>query len=101
MRKRKAKFFTAHHGANKADADDGPYAAHVVTTDKTEQTEQRVRERADGAGVSVASGGRNFIEIPQKSYSAFTARPLPPSPSLPPSLITFREAFGMERDSSA
>ena len=40
MRKRKAKFFTAHHGANKADADDGPYAAHVVTTDKTEQTEQ-------------------------------------------------------------
>ena len=53
-----------YHGANKADAaDDGPYAAHVVTTDKTEQTEQRVRERAgaDGAGVSVASGGRKEL----------------------------------------
>ena len=32
--------------------------------------QQRVRERAR-TGVSVASGGRNFIEIPQKSYSAF------------------------------
>ena len=35
MRKGKAKFFTAHHGA-RANKASGPYAAHAVKTDRAE-----------------------------------------------------------------
>ena len=35
VRKGKAKFFTAHHGA-RANKASGPYAAHAVKTDRAE-----------------------------------------------------------------